>query len=75
MPELISRCVTGHAEEFLDAFRVVIVNGPRQSGKTTLLQQLNEGREGTYLTLDDGPLRAAAQADPASFIADESRPS
>ncbi|GAB2478870.1 ATP-binding protein [Streptosporangium sandarakinum] len=74
MSELISRRVIGHAEEFLDAFRVVIVNGPRQSGKTTLLQQLNAGRGGTYLTLDDGPLRAAAQADPSAFITDGSRP-
>ncbi|MEU7856807.1 hypothetical protein [Nonomuraea sp. NPDC049141] len=43
MSELVSRQVTGHAEEFLDAFRVVIVNGPRQSGKTTLLQTLAAG--------------------------------
>lgn len=74
MPELVSRRVTGHAEEFLDAFRIVIVNGPRQSGKTTLLRQLNGGREGTYLTLDDGSLRSAAQADSAVFIADGARP-
>ncbi|WP_449063472.1 ATP-binding protein [Planomonospora algeriensis] len=74
MSELVTRHVAGHAEEFLDAFRVVIVNGPRQSGKTTLLQQLNKGRRGTYLTLDDGPLRSAAQADPVTFIADGSRP-
>ncbi|MFF4991046.1 hypothetical protein ACFY19_27950 [Streptosporangium saharense] len=43
MRELVSRHVARYAEEFLDAFRVVIVNGPRQSGKTTLLQQLNVG--------------------------------
>lgn len=55
-------------------FRVVIVNGPRQSGKTTLLRQLNERFQGTYLTLDDSTLRAAAQADPAVFITDGSPP-
>ncbi|WP_342779335.1 AAA family ATPase [Nonomuraea turkmeniaca] len=37
--------------EFLEAFRVVIINGPRQSGKTTLLRQLEAYRGGTYLTL------------------------
>ncbi|GAA3120888.1 hypothetical protein GCM10017600_15560 [Streptosporangium carneum] len=74
MAKLVSRHVAGHAEEFLDAFRVVIVNGPRQSGKTTLLQQLNHGRGGTYLTLDDGSLRSAAQADPVAFVAEDSRP-
>ncbi|WP_203982060.1 ATP-binding protein [Sphaerisporangium rufum] len=53
---------------------MLIVNGPRQSGKTTLLQELNAGRGGTYLTLDDGSLRAAAHADPVAFIAGGARP-
>ncbi|MEU0567116.1 ATP-binding protein [Nonomuraea sp. NPDC005983] len=74
MADLVPRRIAGHAVEFLDAFRVVIVNGPRQSGKTTLLQQLNACRGGTYLTLDDGALRAAAQADPESFVADGAKP-
>ncbi|TDE57635.1 ATP-binding protein [Nonomuraea mesophila] len=52
----------------------MIVNGPRQSGKTTLLRQLQACRGGTYLTLDDASLRAAAQADPEVFVADGSRP-
>jgi predicted AAA+ superfamily ATPase len=58
----------------LGGFRVVIVNGPRQSGKTTLLQQLSKQFAGTYLTLDDGALRAAARADPAAFISDGPAP-
>ncbi|WP_214106771.1 AAA family ATPase [Acrocarpospora catenulata] len=74
MRELVPRHVAGHAEEYFDAFRVLIVNGPRQSGKTTLLQQLNQGRGGTYLTLDDASLRAAAHADPVAFVADGPRP-
>ncbi|WP_205856216.1 ATP-binding protein [Phytoactinopolyspora endophytica] len=71
---LIPRRVADLATEFLDSFRVLIINGPRQSGKTTLLQQLNTARQGTYLTLDDGAFRASARADPAVFITDGSRP-
>jgi uncharacterized protein len=72
--DLISRRIADHAVEYLDAFRVIIVNGPRQSGKTTLLRQLEACRGGTYLTLDDGALRAAAQADPVAFIVDGPKP-
>ncbi|MCG5214320.1 ATP-binding protein [Streptosporangium sp. KLBMP 9127] len=71
---LVTRCITDRAHEFLDDFRVLIINGPRQSGKTTLLKQMKHDRGGTYLTLDDGPLRAAAQTDPATFISDGPRP-
>ncbi len=72
--ELIPRLIAARAAEFLASFRVVIINGPRQSGKTTLLQQLNQEFGGTYLSLDEGALRAAARADPVVFIADGPRP-
>ena len=50
-----------------DSFRVILVTGPRQAGKTTLLQYLqNKGR--SYITLDDLDTRLAAQQDPAGFI-------
>jgi DNA-binding transcriptional ArsR family regulator len=42
--------------------------------KTTLLRQLEACRGGTYLPLDDSTLRAAAQADPDVFVADEAKP-
>lgn len=71
---LIPRRIAGDADDFLDAFRVLIINGPRQSGKTTLLRQLNGARGGTYLTLDDNALRAAAHADPDVFVADGDGP-
>jgi energy-coupling factor transporter ATP-binding protein EcfA2 len=46
---------------------VVLVTGPRQAGKTTLLRHLCEaGRR--YVTLDDLVLRALAQDDPALFL-------
>jgi uncharacterized protein len=72
--ELIPRLIAARATEFLGSIRVVIINGPRQSGKTTLLRQLNQALGGTYFSLDEGALRAAARADPAVFISDAPRP-
>lgn len=46
---------------------VVMVNGPRQCGKTTLVKGLeDDGRR--YLTLDDETVLASARADPAGFV-------
>jgi uncharacterized protein len=46
---------------------VVLINGPRQCGKTTLVRDLVGGRR-TYLTLDDDTVLAAARADPVGFL-------
>ena len=50
----------------LDDSPVVLVNGARQTGKSTLIQNL--GREATYYTFDDPAVLAAAQVDPFGFI-------
>lgn len=44
----------------------MLVNGARQTGKSTLIQNL--GREATYYTFDDPAVLAAAQVDPFGFI-------
>ena len=46
---------------------VVLVNGPRQCGKTTLVRQLIGGHR-SYLTLDDDTVLASARADPVGFL-------
>lgn len=45
-------------------YPVVILTGPRQVGKTTMLQKLMQGSERNYVTLDDLNERALAQSDP-----------
>jgi predicted AAA+ superfamily ATPase len=49
-------------------FPVVIVTGPRQSGKTTLLKHLFAGSY-TYVSLEPPDIRAAASEDPRGFLA------
>lgn len=48
---------------------VVFVQGPRQSGKTTLVQNLRaRGYPAEYRTLDDAAVLAAARGDPDGFV-------
>jgi predicted AAA+ superfamily ATPase len=49
-------------------FKVVLVTGPRQVGKTTMLIKLMEGTDRKYVTLDDLTTRDLAKNDPGSFI-------
>lgn len=46
---------------------IVALNGPRQSGKTTLAKHI-AGGDFTYLTLDDPTVLAAARSDPTGFV-------
>ena len=48
--------------------RAIVVSGPRQAGKSWLLQQLAAELHGTYLTLDDPAELAAARSDPSGFV-------
>lgn len=49
-------------------YPVVLVTGPRQVGKTTMLQKLMEGRNRGYVTLDDLNERNIAKTDPELFL-------
>ncbi len=56
-----------------EMFPVLLVTGPRQVGKTTLLQRLadtqkSKGLERKYVTLDDPDVRYLANHDPALFL-------
>lgn len=49
-------------------FKVVLVTGARQVGKTTMLKHLAMGSSRTYVSLDDTMARDLAQRDPALFF-------
>lgn len=65
---LITRRAFALAARRLDASRAIVVNGPRQSGKTALLGLLNADRGGTYVSLDNPADRASAIDDPTGFL-------
>lgn len=50
-----------------ETFRVLLVTGPRQVGKTTILQEFMPENM-NYVTLDDEILRKKAQTDPKMFL-------
>lgn len=47
---------------------VVLLNGARQTGKTTLARSLAAESEARYFTLDDSATIALAASDPSGFI-------
>ena len=49
-------------------YPVVLVTGPRQVGKTTMLQKLMEGTNRGYVSLDDLNERSIAKTDPELFL-------
>jgi hypothetical protein len=51
---------------------VVLVTGPRQCGKTTLVRNLVAGRR-KFITLDDDTMLSAARSDPAGLVRDLGR--
>ena len=71
---LIERHLRPRITEALDAFRVVVMHGARQCGKTTLARLVTEERGGTYTTLDDDATREAALGDPITFLSEQRHP-
>ena len=48
--------------------RVVLLNGARQTGKSTLAQAVAAQRRGQYLTLDDPATAGLARSDPSALV-------
>ena len=62
------RHLSSSLEDALDASRVVVLHGPRQSGKSTLARRIAAERGGDYVTLDDDDVLAVALDDPHAFV-------
>jgi predicted AAA+ superfamily ATPase len=48
--------------------RVILLNGARQTGKSTLVQKIAQERDARYLTLDDEAVLAVARGDPSALL-------
>lgn len=66
---MYDRLARPRLEEALSDTPAVLLHGPRQAGKTTLAKQVGEAGGYGYVTFDDDAQRAAAEADPAGFVA------
>ncbi|MFI4977889.1 MAG: ATP-binding protein [Solirubrobacterales bacterium] len=75
MPATLSRTVDRRLGEVvrhrLDSEPVVVLEGPRAVGKSTLLRALASARGREIVDLDDLATRDAARADPALFVRGE----
>ena len=68
-PPIFPRFATARLKEALADTPVVLIHGPRQSGKTTLARSLERANSYSYITFDDDVARVAAETDPAGFVA------
>ncbi len=73
METYIPRALESVVLRYSQHFKAVLVTGPRQVGKTTMLKHLMErererGVERAYVTMDNTALRLAAESDPALFL-------
>jgi predicted AAA+ superfamily ATPase len=68
MGRIVPRKVAGLISDALADTRVVLVNGARQTGKSTLVSSVCRDRAGEWRNLDRALERAAAHADPVEFI-------
>ncbi len=64
----IRRNITPMVYELLQDFRIVAINGPRQSGKTTLSQEIAKALNMDYYTFDNEATRVTASHNPIPFI-------
>ena len=64
----IKRNLENVVDQVTKEYPVVLVTGPRQVGKTTMLRKLMEGTNRSYVTLDDLNERALAKSDPELFL-------
>ena len=64
---MIDRTLTKRIDSLSEDFKILLVTGARQVGKTTILKSLlTPGRK--YITLDNKIARELAQSDPEAFF-------
>lgn len=70
MMQYIKRHIEDRVTTLSRSWSAILLTGPRQAGKTTMLQKLakQEGIGREYVSLDDLTLRALAKTDPKMFL-------
>ena len=64
----IKRTLENRILEISEDYSCLLLIGPRQVGKTTMLEHLMEGTDRQKVTLDDAENRRLAKTDPAFFL-------
>lgn len=67
MKRYIKRTLRLPIEKANKHFKAILLTGPRQVGKTTLLKEIGKENR-SYVTLDDQNMRIAAQKEPQIFL-------
>jgi hypothetical protein len=68
MSQLINRWAAPRVQDLLGSFRVVILGGARQTGKTTLARDLLNLSRRAWYSFDDAAVAARATEDPLGFV-------
>jgi len=69
-----TRLIESVLEDVQQTFPVIVITGPRQSGKSTLLDVFLKKREATVINLDDPNFRELLRDDPMSYLEQISKP-
>lgn len=68
LPNPVPRLLLPRVMEALEDTRIVVIQGARQVGKSTLSEMIAETRESLVVTLDDPAAHAFALDDPVGFV-------
>ena len=69
---MFKRLIENKVIDALTSSKVVLLTGPRQTGKTTLAEKIGRGQM-SFLNLDNPTLLAAAKLDPIGFLEGKDR--
>ena len=68
----IQRHAEKTASKLAEMFGAILIAGPRQVGKTTMLEKLTDGI--TYVSLDDPIIKASEEVESGTFFKDNPPP-
>jgi len=68
-----TRALSKTIHKAIKSFPAIVITGPRQSGKTTLLKMLFS-KKYKYVSLENPDIRLAAKEDPLGFLKNNTPP-